>query len=147
MNRYNQQNELTPKALIYRIVITLAALIIVCLYMPRDEQQTYQFDLGKPWRYSQLIATYDFPVYKSQETIQKEQDSILQYYEPYFAIAPSVGQQQIERFKATIAAQKPAVIPANYVDYDLRPERSGGTPDVPSVLAQDRIRIPRRPGG
>ena len=120
MNRYNQQNELTPKALIYRIVITLAALIIVCLYMPRDEQQTYQFDLGKPWRYSQLIATYDFPVYKSQETIQKEQDSILQYYEPYFAIAPSVGQQQIERFKTTIAAQKPAVIPANYVDYVTR---------------------------
>ena len=120
MNRYNQQNELTPKALIYRIVITLAALIIVCLYMPRDEQQTYQFDLGKPWRYSQLIATYDFPVYKSQETIPKEQDSILQDYEPYFAIAPSVGQQQIERFKTTIAAQKPAVIPANYVDYVTR---------------------------
>ena len=70
MNRHNQQNSLTPKALIYRIVITVTALFIVCLYMPRDERSTYQFDVGKPWRYSQLIATYDFPIYKSTETIQ-----------------------------------------------------------------------------
>ena len=80
MNRHNQQNSLTPKALIYRIVITVTALFVVCLYMPRDERSTYKFDVGKPWRYSQLIATYDFPIYKSAETIQAEQDSILQYY-------------------------------------------------------------------
>ena len=49
MNRHNQQNSLTPKALIYRIVITVTALFIVCLYMPRDERSTYQFDVGKPW--------------------------------------------------------------------------------------------------
>ena len=29
MNRHNQQNSLTPKALIYRIVITVTALFIV----------------------------------------------------------------------------------------------------------------------
>ena len=117
MNRYNQQNKLTPKALIYRIAITLATLIIVCLYIPRDEQQTYQFDLGKPWRYSQLIATYDFPIYKSAETIKAEQDSILRYYKPYFAMNPDIGREQIERFKKTVGAQKPAVIPAGYLDY------------------------------
>ena len=106
MNRHNQQNSLTPKALIYRIVITVTALFIVCLYMPRDERSTYQFDVGKPWRYSQLIATYDFPIYKSAETIQTEQDSILQHYEPYFAIDETVGKEQIEKFKATINGQK-----------------------------------------
>ena len=110
MNRHNQQNSLTPKALIYRIVITVTALFIVCLYMPRDERSTYQFDVGKPWRYSQLIATYDFPIYKSTETIQTEQDSILQHYEPYFAIDETVGKEQIEKFKATINGQKPATI-------------------------------------
>ncbi len=120
MNRHNQEHKLTPKALIYRIVITITALFIVCLYMPRDERNTYLFDLGKPWRYSQLIATHDFPIYKSEATMQKEQDSILQYYRPYFAINPTAGEEQIERFKATIGAQRPAVIPANYVDYVIR---------------------------
>lgn len=103
--------------MIYRIVITVTALFIVCLYMPRDERSTYQFDVGKPWRYSQLIATYDFPIYKSTETIQTEQDSILQHYEPYFAIDETVGKEQIEKFKATINGQKPATIPANYLAY------------------------------
>ena len=117
MNRHNQQNSLTPKALIYRIVITVTALFVVCLYMPRDERSTYKFDVGKPWRYSQLIATYDFPIYKSAETIQAEQDSILQYYEPYFAIDETVGKAQVEKFKATINGRKPATIPANYLTY------------------------------
>ena len=81
MNRHNQQNSLTPKALIYRIVITVTALFIVCLYMPRDERSTYQFDVGKPWRYSQLIATYDFPIYKSAETSAAEQAAVEFHWE------------------------------------------------------------------
>ena len=46
MNRHNQEHKLTPKALIYRIVITITALFIVCLYMPRDERNTY---LSSTW--------------------------------------------------------------------------------------------------
>lgn len=120
MNRHNQQNTLTKKALIYRIVITIAALFIVCLYMPRDERSSYQFDVGKPWRYSQLIATYDFPIYKSAETIKAEQDSILRHYEPYFAIIPETGAAQIEKFKADVGRKVPATVPAAYVDYVVR---------------------------
>lgn len=120
MNRHNQQNSFTKKSLIYRIVITVTALLIVCLYMPRDEQSIYQFELNKPWRYSQLIATFDFPIYKSEATIKKEQDSILQHYEPYFAINPETGKEQIEKFKTDIGGQKPVIIPANYLNYAVR---------------------------
>ncbi len=120
MGRHNQQNSLTPKALIYRIVITAAALFVVCLYMPRDERSAYQFDVNKPWRYSQLIATFDFPIHKNAKTIKAEQDSILRYYEPYFAIIPETGAAQIERFKADTEGKIPAVMPPAYVDYVVR---------------------------
>lgn len=117
MNRHNQQNSFTKKSLFYRIIIAVTALLIVCLYMPRDERSIFQFELNKPWRYSQLIATFDFPIYKSDATIQKEQDSILQHYEPYFAVDLTVGTEQIEKFKTDIGGQKPAIIPANYLSY------------------------------
>ncbi len=117
MNRYNQQSGLTTKALIYRIVITITALFIVCLYMPRDEHSTYQFDLGKPWRHNQLIAPYDFPIHKDAQVIRKEQDSIMQFYEPYFSINPSIGQIQTADFKAQANAQNSTLIPAHYITY------------------------------
>lgn len=117
MNRHNQEYKLTGKAIVYRIVITIAALFIVCWYMPRDDHSIFQFDIGKPWRYGQIIATHDFPIYKSQETIQKEQDSLMQAYKPYFGINTSIGTAQIARFKTDVGKQQPAIIPANYLAY------------------------------
>lgn len=105
------------KALIYRLLITVAATLIVCLYMPREEGSTYQFDLGKPWRYSQLIATYDFPIYKNAEVIKKEQDSILKYHEPYFAINTLTGEEQIAKFRKTFQQELSTTLPAYYLPY------------------------------
>lgn len=117
MSRYNQHTKLSTKALFYRLAITVAAILTVCLYMPRDERSVYTFDLGKPWRYSQLIATYDFPIYKSDEAIRKEQDSILKFYEPYFAINTATGNEQIARLQKAFKHQLGASVPAHYLPY------------------------------
>ena len=117
MSRYNQHTKLSTKALFYRLAITVAAILTVCLYMPRDERSVYTFDLGKPWRYSQLIATYDFPIYKSEEAIRKEQDSILKFYEPYFAINTAIGNEQIARLQKAFKHQLGTSVPAHYLPY------------------------------
>lgn len=117
MSRYNQKIDLTPKTLTYRIIIAVVAVLIVSLYMPRDNQSIIQFDLGKPWRYSQLIATYDFPIYKSDEAIQKEQDSILQKYEPYFALNEQIGEEQLARLNTAFHQQMNGAVPAYYLPY------------------------------
>lgn len=117
MSRYNQRKSLSTKALIYRILISVTAMLIVCLYMPRDERSAYVFDLGKPWRYSQLIATYDFPIYKSNEVVQREKDSILKHYEPYFAINTAVVAEQTERFRKAFRQQYAESVPEYYLPY------------------------------
>lgn len=117
MNRHNQQSKLSTKAQLCRVVISVVALLTVCLYMPRDTHNSYQFDIGRPWRYSQLIATYDFPIYKSDQAIKQEQDSILRDYKPYFALNATTGEEQISRFKSTVGKQQPAIVPANYLPY------------------------------
>lgn len=117
MNRYNHHNELSPKALIYRIVISAAALFIVVLYMPRDNQSTYQFSIGKPWHYSQLIAPYDFPIYKSTEEVNREQDSIMKNYEPYFAIATGKEKEQKARLRSAFNGPLKGTVPVSYLPY------------------------------
>ncbi len=117
MSRYNQQNNLTPKAMIYRIIIAVAATLIVTFYMPRDNSSNYQFDINKPWRYSQLIATFDFPIYKSEDHIQHEQDSVLKKYEPYFALNKTIGDEQIAQLAMTYNQKHKNVMPPHYLTY------------------------------
>ena len=117
MSRYNQQNNLTPKAMIYRIIIAVAATLIVTFYMPRDNSSNYQFDINKPWRYSQLIATFDFPIYKSEDHIQHEQDSVLKKYEPYFALNKTIGDEQIAQLAMTYNQKHKNVRPPHYLTY------------------------------
>ena len=112
MDRHNQPNHLSTKAKVYRILTSLALLFSVCLYMPREESSLYQFEQGRPWRYNQLIATYDFPIFKSDEAIRREQDSLIKLYKPYFALSAETGKEQIDKFKTEIAAQRPAVLTA-----------------------------------
>lgn len=115
MSRYNQQRKISAKALIYRILITAIAVVTICLYMPRDDRFHYTFDLDKPWRHGQLIATHDFPIYKSENTIQKEQDSILRHYKPYFVFNKSIGEQQIARFRNDFNTHFAQLAPSGYL--------------------------------
>ncbi len=117
MDGHSRRNKLTTKALICRILITVVAIFAVCLYIPRDGRSAYQFDVGKPWRYNQLIATYDFPIYKSDDVVRAEQDSILRNYKPYFAINAVAGKEQAARFRAATRGQEPAVLPPDYAAY------------------------------
>lgn len=81
-------------AYIYFIVITL---LIVFLF-PREEKFKYMFAEGKPWRYGLLIAPFDFPIYKTQSDLKQEQDSIVQFFEPYFLLDKNVVKEQIAQF-------------------------------------------------
>ena len=117
MSRYNQRIDISTKAIAWRIFIMMAAMLAVCLYMPRNERSAYLFDLGRPWRYSQLIATYDFPVYKSDEAIRREQDSILRQYEPYFAVNTAAAEEQTARFRKKIRQEAAVALPDYYLPY------------------------------
>ena len=72
------------KEAVYKWVIYIAAVALVVLFMPSEGKFNYQFEVGKPWKYGQLMATFDFPIYKSDEVIKKEQDSIRSTFQPYF---------------------------------------------------------------
>ena len=44
------------------LLLTIGAL---AYFMPRESKFGYEYELYRPWRYAPLIATYDFPIYKT----------------------------------------------------------------------------------
>lgn len=87
-------NRLTSVAL---IVVTIAVIVI---FLPRNSGPQFRYDVDKPWMYSSLIAKFDFPIYKTDEAIKAEKDSISSHFEPYYNYDSSVGDKQTDRFVA-----------------------------------------------
>ncbi len=68
----------------YRILLFLAAIILIANLMPREGKFQYEFKKGEPWRYEVLIAPFNFRIYKTTDELDAERDSILKNFRPYF---------------------------------------------------------------
>ncbi|WP_036880974.1 HD family phosphohydrolase [Xylanibacter oryzae] len=98
MNIFNNKSELYWRNFLTRLTLIVTTVIIIVWFLPRKNGPEFQYEIGKPWMYSSLIAKYDFPVYKSEKTIKAEKDSMLAQYEPYFNLDRSVENKEISKF-------------------------------------------------
>jgi len=83
---------------IFNGLLFLVALVILVNLLPREGKFKYEFQKGKPWMHETLIAPYDFPVYKSQQQIKQERDSVLEHFKPYFRYDTLVLKRQVKNF-------------------------------------------------
>ena len=94
------KKNLIVKALLNRVFIFICTVGLIVYFMPRDVKFNYQFDLDKPWKYGQLIATFDFPIYKPDEVIKHEQDSILARFQPYYNLDKDVSKAALQQLRS-----------------------------------------------
>ncbi|MGM0650633.1 MAG: HD family phosphohydrolase [Bacteroidota bacterium] len=80
------------------LLFVLVYGVIVYLY-PRERKFAYEFQQGAPWPHEDLIANYNFPVYKSQQEINREKDSVYDNFIPYFKYDSTVIKQTKSSFK------------------------------------------------
>ena len=92
------KDDLTWHDILVRAVLVIASVAIIVWLMPRRNSFNYNIEKGKPWIYSDLNAPFDFPVYKSDEAIKAERDSLMQLYEPYFIYNKEVAGNEIRQF-------------------------------------------------
>ena len=77
------QTENTKTIFRLSLFVILAAIIV--LMFPRYSNAfRYHFELEKPWGYNTLTADFDFPIYKTDEQLQKEQAQLLSTFAPSY---------------------------------------------------------------
>ncbi len=101
--KYDSMKELQWRDLLIRSTLVIVTVALVVWVMPHDNRHYFHVEQGKPWMYADFTAPYDFPVYKSEATIQMERDSALAQYEPYFQYKTAVEQQMIKKFLSDYA--------------------------------------------
>lgn len=91
ISRGNWQNIL--KGLIFIVLI----IVIVRLF-PERKTFNYQFEIGKPWSYELVTASFDFPIYKTNRQIETEKQELLKDFIPYYFIDTITSNAQIKKF-------------------------------------------------
>ncbi|HNR42726.1 MAG TPA: HDIG domain-containing protein [Bacteroidales bacterium] len=97
--------EIKPdRKYLFHLAFFIASAIIVVLISPREGKFRYEFQKGKPWLNSSLIAPWDFPVLKPASVIARERDSISRNFTPYFRTSPEISSLELEKFKEYLDA-------------------------------------------
>lgn len=100
MNKFNIENNHFWRNLLSCTALILITVAVIVWFLPRVSGPQFRYDVGKPWMYGSFIAKFDFPIYKSEETIARERDSLTRSFEPYYAYAPQVEKEHVDAFRS-----------------------------------------------
>lgn len=112
----------------------IVVVLLLVYFLPRETKFGYEYEQGRPWRYNSLIATFDFPVYKTPDEVKAERDSALSQFQPFYTEDVQIAQRQIAAFETAWRAGRFGDVPAhclNHVDKMLRGVYEAGI--VPSA--------------
>ncbi len=76
------------------VVYFVVTALLIAYFFPREGKFRYQFYEGKPWRYGLLTAPSDFPIYKTDDEVKAEKDSVLRKFEPYYRMNPDIQRSR-----------------------------------------------------
>ena len=98
MSSFNFKEDVTWHDILTRSAIVLATVAIIVWLMPQDGQNYFYVEQGKPWKYADFTAPFDFPIYKSELAVKKEKDSLLKEYEAYFNYNKDIEGNMVRKF-------------------------------------------------
>lgn len=119
MKTLNGKRPFSYKDLLYKTLIFITTVSIIVYFLPKEGKFNYdEFEINTPWKYGLLQASFDFPIYKNEQQVQKEQDSILATYQPYFHLDKEIGKNMQKKLKDDYNKNLRNVLPVtNYIRY------------------------------
>lgn len=137
MEHLKNKKSFSWRDLLYKSLLFVSTVALIVYFLPRDGKFNYQFDINKPWKYGQLIATFDFPIYKDDAVVQKEQDSLLALFQPYYEIDKKIEKDAIAKLKENYYTNLKGILPS--IDYLRYIERTLKTIYQAGIVSTENI--------
>jgi len=99
MNSIHSQRRFSYKDLLYKSLIFIVTVSVISYFMPKEGKFNYDFEPNTPWKHGLLQAPFEFPILKSEAQIQREKDSLLAQYQPYFSIDKEVEKNMLDKLR------------------------------------------------
>lgn len=98
MVKFKPENHHRLRTFLLRSLLVVGTSLLILWFLPRTEGRIYHYDVNKIWLYPDLTADFDFSIFKSDEVMTQERDSVIRLFQPYFNSKEDVGEKQVARF-------------------------------------------------
>src|ERR1700752_1615583 len=82
----------------FKLGVFFGSLFFIVWLLPGTNTIKLSYELGKPWDKEDLIAPFDFAVYKSNAEVSEEKKNIREHAELYYIYNDSVFRKNIHSF-------------------------------------------------
>ena len=96
---FYKKDEFFWRNLSIRAAFVLLTTLLIVWFLPRNEGRKFDYEVGEPWHYGTIIAKYDFPVYKTEEALARERDSLLRQFQPYYDYNSIIEAEEIAKLR------------------------------------------------
>ena len=83
-------------------LLCVIGIALIILVLPTENKFRFEFQKGQQWMHEDLFAPFDFSIYKTQDEIKRETDSLKKSFIPFFTrnneIAEIKKDQLLTRF-------------------------------------------------
>lgn len=93
--------KISENKLLRRILVVLAATILVVWFYPHQSSHKFIYEQGRPWNYTQLIAPFDIPIHPDSLTVQAIRDTLDAKFVPIYTYNPLVLDSIIDELPAS----------------------------------------------
>lgn len=90
---------------IYKFFLLIITISLIVFLYPKVGQFKYDYQQGKPWMYSDLIAPYDIPIFKTDKALAEEQQLAFKNLNPYFRYNKELTKKSKEQFRKSFQNQ------------------------------------------
>lgn len=87
-----------PQQYLFISAVFVIVITVISIFLPRERAVNIDFVEGKPWRYDQLTAPFDFAVAKSETALERERIEVLAAQRPYYTREALVGEAAVDSF-------------------------------------------------
>ena len=85
--------------ILFIALVFSATIFLLYLTIPGESRFRYEFQKNAPWRHETLIAPFNFAIYKPEELVKNERDSVKKEFIPYYEMDTLVSIQQCKNFE------------------------------------------------
>ena len=89
-----------------KILIALAALIVIVYFYPHPEANRFNYEQGRPWNYTKLIAPFDIPIHPDSATLLAARDTLDAKFVPIYQLNQLLIDTIISRLPAPPAGTR-----------------------------------------
>ncbi len=77
------------------VLLYIVSILAVYFMFPREGKFRYEYSKNKPWMHETLVAPFDFPVYKPEQQVQRERDSLENHAKLHFFHDSLIGANMV----------------------------------------------------